>query len=132
MSQDPVTVTQQVFERFGNADVPAILELLSDEVRIEFYGPKVIPYAGNYDGKGEARRFFETVLTSVDIHQFEPQQFLCDGDMVTVTGDLHLTARATGRSFRSAFAHVITVADGRWVRFRDFMNTAVAAEAFSA
>jgi uncharacterized protein len=130
MLTDPVDVTRAVFERFGNKDVPAILELLDQQVRVEFYGPPVIPYAGTYDGKTEARRFFETVLSSVEIHQFEPQQFLCDGDVVTVTGDLHLTARSTGRSFRSAFAHVITVADGRWLRFRDFMDTAVAAEAF--
>lgn len=130
MLQDPVEVTMAVFERFGRKDVPAILELLDDQVRIEFYGPAVIPYAGTYDGKTDASRFFETVLSSVDIHQFEPQQFLRDGDMVTVTGDLHLTARSTGRSFRSAFAHIITVADGRWLRFRDFMNTAAAAAAF--
>lgn len=130
MPLDPVSVTRAVFERFGNADVPAILELLDDRVLIEFYGPPVIPYAGIYNGRAEAQRFFETVLGSVDIHQFEPQQFLCDGRMVTVTGDLHLTARPTARSFRSAFAHVITVADGRWLRFRDFMDTAAAAAAF--
>ena len=49
-----------------------------------------------------------------------------------VTGNLRLTARSTGREIRSAFAHVITVADGKWVRFRDFMNTSVAEAAFRA
>lgn len=130
MSDKPVDVTMDVFTRFGNKDVPAILEKLADDILIEFYGPFVIPYAGTYRGLGEARRFFETVLGSVDIHQFEPEQFLCDGEMVTVTGNLHLTARATGRDIRSAFAHVITVADGKWLRFRDFMNTSAAEAAF--
>lgn len=129
---NPVDVTVSVFERFGNKDVPGILEFLADDVLIEFYGPEVIPYAGTYRGKQEARRFFETVLSSVDIHQFDPEQFLRDGDMVTVTGDLHLTARSTGRDIRSAFAHVITVKDGKWVRFRDFMNTCQAQAAFAA
>lgn len=131
MNKSPVDVTVELFTRFGNQDVPAIVELLADDVLIEFYGPDSIPYAGTYHGKEEAERFFHTVLSSVDIHRFEPEQFLCDGDMVTVTGDLHLTAKSTGKPIKSSFAHVITVRDGKWVRFRDFMNTAVAVEAFS-
>ncbi|MGJ8671149.1 MAG: nuclear transport factor 2 family protein [Oceanococcus sp.] len=131
MSNTPVDVTIEVFTRFGNKDVPGIVEMLADDVRIEFYGPEVIPYAGIYDGKTEAERFFSTVLSSVEIHQFEPEQFLSDGQMVTVTGQLHLTALSTGRDIKSNFAHVITVEDGKWKRFRDFMDTATAAAAFS-
>lgn len=131
MSNTEVEITIEVFTRFGNKDVPAILELLDDDVLIEFYGPEVIPYAGTYRGLAEAETFFSTVLSSVDIHQFEPEQFLSDGKMVTVTGDLHLTARSTGRDIRSAFAHIITVERGKWVRFRDFMNTHEAVQAFS-
>ncbi len=131
MSSDPVDVTIEVFTRFGNKDIPAILEMLDDEILIEFYGPSVIPYAGTYRGVQEAEKFFSTVLSSVDIHQFEPEQMLKDGNMVTVTGDLHLTARSTGRDIKSSFAHVITVKDGKWLRFRDFMNTAEAVAAFS-
>lgn len=131
MSTDPVAVTRELFVRFGNGDVPGIVELLDDDVRIQFYGPPVIPYANDYRGRAEAQRFFETVLASVEIHQFEPEQFLCDGNMVTVTGQLHLTARSTGKDFRSDFAHVITVENGKWTRFRDFMDTASAVAAFS-
>ena len=131
MSTPEVDTTIEVFTRFGNKDVPAILELLNDDVVIEFYGPSVIPYAGNYRGLAEAETFFSTVLSSVDIHQFEPEQFLSDGKMVTVTGQLHLTARSTGRDIRSDFAHVITVENGKWTRFRDFMNTAEAVATFS-
>lgn len=131
MSKTPLETTTEIFTRFGAKDVPGILELLADDVRIDFYGPSVIPYAGTYHGKDQARRFFETVLSSVDIHQFDAQQMVQSGDdTVTVTGELHLTARSTGRPIKSDFAHVITVRDGKWVRFRDFMNTAVAAAAF--
>ena len=131
MSDNPVSVTMELFARFGNGDVDGIVELLDDDIFIQFYGPPVIPYAGRYHGKAEARRFFETVLASVEIHQFEPEQFLADGPMVTVTGQLHLSARSTGREIRSDFAHVITVENGKWTRFRDFMDTAQAAAAFA-
>lgn len=125
-----IEITQQLFTAFGQADIPAILDLVDDEIVIEFYGPAVIPYAGSYRGRDEARRFFETVLASVDIQRFEPQEFLADRDKVVVTGQLSLVAKATGGTIESDFVHVITMRDGKWVRFRDFMNTAAAAAAF--
>lgn len=126
-----VEVTQKLFERFGAADIPGILEYIHDDVVIEFYGPSVIPYAGTYRGREEARQFFENVLTNVDIHVFDAEQFFSEGAMVSVTGTLHLTAKRTGRDIKSCFAHVITVQDGKWIRFRDFMDTSVAMAAFS-
>lgn len=127
----PIETTRAVFAAFGAGDVEAIVALLDADIAIEFYGPQIIPYAGHYQGKTEARRFFETVLSSVDIHQFDPLDFFSDGEKVTVTGHLRLTARSTGREIESDFAHVITVRGEKWLRFRDFMDTAVAVAAFS-
>lgn len=127
-----IETTQAIFAAFGAGDIPAILEHLAEDVVIEFYGPAVIPYAGTYRGRAEARRFFETVLSSVRINQFEPEEFLADADKVIVTGHLNLNALSTGGTIDSDFVHVITLADGKWTRFRDFMNTAVAVAAFSA
>ncbi len=36
-----------------------------------------------------------------------------------------------GGTIDSDFVHVITLRSGKWLRFRDFMNTAVAVEAFA-
>lgn len=128
---DAIAVTQTIFGYFGAGDIDRMLEHMDESIVIDFYGPPVIPYAGHYAGQAEARRFFETVLASVDIHVFEPQQFFGQGNMVAVTGKLHLSARSTGRDIRSDFAHIIEVRDGRWCWFRDFMDTAVAQAAFS-
>jgi len=127
----PRDVTEEVFAAFGEGDVDRIMRSLHDRVRIEFYGPDTIPYAGHYSGQHECRRFFETVLASVDIHQFDAEEFICEGNKVVVTGHLNLTARSTGGSIDSDFVHVITVADGKWLLFRDFMNTANAHAAFA-
>ncbi|MEO9599785.1 nuclear transport factor 2 family protein [Parasphingorhabdus sp.] len=128
----PIDVTKNVFEAFGAHDVDTIVQWLHRDIEVEFYGPDVIPYARTWKGLPEARKFFETVLSSVDIHQFDPEEFICEGNKVVVTGHLRLTAKSTGKGIESDFAHVITVADGKWLRFRDFMNTVEAANAFSA
>ncbi len=126
----PRQVTEEVFTAFGEGNVDRIMRSLHEKVRIEFYGPDVIPYAGYYDGQAQCRGFFETVLSSVDIHQFDPEDFICESDKVVVTGHLNLTARSTGRTIDSDFVHVITVADEKWLLFRDFMNTSNAEAAF--
>lgn len=123
--------TQALFAAFGEGDVPRIMTHLAGDPRIEFYGPSVIPYAGTYQGREECAKFFETVLSSVDIHVFEPEEFIASGKKIIVTGHLHLTARATGRDIRSDFVHVIDLEGAKWTRFRDFMNTAEAVAAFS-
>lgn len=130
-SDKNIAATQKLFEAFGAKDIPAILKYLDPDIRIEFYGPSVIPYAGTYDGMSAARRFFETVLSSVDINQFDAEEIYGTGDKVIVTGHLNLRALSTGRIIDSDFVHVITLRDERWLRFRDFMNTAVAVAAFS-
>ncbi|MEP1906115.1 MAG: nuclear transport factor 2 family protein [Nitratireductor sp.] len=130
-TQKNIETTQALFAAFGAQDIPGIMEFLHPEIAIEFYGPPVIPYAGTYSGLEECRGFFETVLSSVDIHQFDAEEFIAERDKVVVTGHLNLAAKATGRSIDSDFVHVITLKDGKWLRFRDFMNTAVAVAAFA-
>jgi uncharacterized protein len=125
-----LAVVQGLFQAFGAGDITTILNHLAEDVTIDFYGPPVIPYAGHYAGLEDARKFFETVLASVEIHQFDPLEFIAKGDNVIVTGELELTAKSTGNRFASDFVHAITLRDGKWIWFRDFMNTFVAAEAF--
>jgi len=126
-----IAATQALFAAFGAKDIPAILEYLHPGIVIEFYGPSTIPYAGTYRGLDECRHFFSTVLSSVDINRFDAEEFIAERDKVVVTGHLNLTARSTGRTIESDFVHVITLKDEKWVRFRDFMNTAEAVAAFS-
>ncbi len=126
-----IAVTKALFHAFGAQDISAIMEFLHPDAVIEFYGTPVIPYAGIYRGHDKCRRFFERVLSSVDVHRFDAEEFIAYRDKVIVTGHLNLTARSTGRPIDSDFVHVITLKDAQWIRFRDFMNTAIAVAAFS-
>ena len=124
-------LTQEIFVRFGNADIDAIAELLHDDCVIDFYGPDEIPYAGNYVGKDNCRKFFETVLSNVNVHEFEAEEFFHQGDRVFVVGRLRLTTKATGGEIKSAFVQIIDCKDGKWIGFKEIMNSAVAQQAFT-
>jgi hypothetical protein len=53
-AEENVKTVQEGYAAFGRGDVPAILELLTDDIEwIEPGPPDVIPVAGTYRGKDE-------------------------------------------------------------------------------
>jgi ketosteroid isomerase-like protein len=44
-------VVQQGYEAFGRGDIPALLDLLTDDVEWVYQGPSVIPFAGTRHGR---------------------------------------------------------------------------------
>jgi uncharacterized protein len=118
------TIVQQAYEAFGRGDVPAILELVADEVDWEFVGPASLPYAGRRRNKQEVGNFFADVQRADDIHRFEPREFIDAGEHVTVFGWENATARESGRQFEGEWVHVFTVKGGKVTRWRGFYDTA--------
>lgn len=119
------TIVRKAYEAFGRKDVPAILELIADDVDWEFVGSASLPYAGCRRNRNEVRDFFAAIPRTDDIHAFEPREFIEAGDHVTVLGWESATALDTGKQFESEWVHVFTVRSGKVTRWRGFFNTAV-------
>ena len=62
--------------------------------------------------------------------QFEPKEFVAQGDKVVALGHYAWHVRSTGREWESDFAHVFTVEDGKVRRFQEYTDSAALAEAF--
>ncbi len=117
-------IIQQAYEAFGRGDIPAILELVADEVDWKFVGSPGLPYAGERRNRQEVGNFFAEVQGADDIHHFEPREFIEAGEHVTVLGWESCTGRDTARKFESEWVHVFTVKNGKVTRWRGFYNTA--------
>lgn len=118
------TVVQQVYEAFGRGDVPAILNLVAEDVDWEFVGPASLAYAGRRRNHQEVADFFAAIPGADEIHAFEPREFIEAGEHVTVLGWESSTALDTQKKFESEWVHVFTVQDGKITRWRGFFNTA--------
>ncbi|CAG9931262.1 nuclear transport factor 2 family protein [Candidatus Nitrotoga arctica] len=118
------TIVKQVYEAFGRGDVPAILNLIADEVDWEFVGSTNLPYAGRRKNPKEVADFFAAVAQSEDIHAFEPREFIEANEHITVLGWEDTTVRDTNKKFESEWIHVFTVKNGKITRWRGFLNTA--------
>jgi ketosteroid isomerase-like protein len=127
-----VGVVQQAYEAFGRGDIPAVLDLLTEDVEWTFQGPSVIPFAGTFRGREGIEEFYSLVGETLEFEQFEPREFVAQGDMVVVVGYERSVVKQTGRRFEQEWAHVYTLRDDKIATGRFFENTAAEVEAFTA
>jgi len=125
-----VQVTRALYRAVPAGDAETVVACMHPEVEITYYGTDAIPYAGTYRGSEGVGRFLEAVAASVEVVEMEPKLFIEQGDHLAVWGSLLFRTKRRGREFRSDFAHIITLRDAKWYRFRDFANSALAAQIF--
>ncbi|MDP9367401.1 MAG: nuclear transport factor 2 family protein [Chloroflexota bacterium] len=130
--RQPVGVVRQCYEAVGRGDVPGVLDLLTDDVEWTLQGPSVIPFAGSRRGRGGVAEFFSLVGDTLEFHEFQPREFVAQGNTVVVLGHERSLVKPTGRTFEQEWAHIYTLRDGKIARFRAFEDTATLAGAFSA
>jgi uncharacterized protein len=114
-----------MYEAFGHGDVPAILERLAKDVEWEYgSATTTVPWLQPRRGRAGAEAFFAS-LAEIDMHQFEPKNFLEDGSVVVVLFDFEATVKATGRRVREVDeVHIWHFDDrGQVVRFGHRVDT---------
>ena len=123
-------IMKEAYAAFARGDVAAILAICDPKAEFEIAGPKGIPWAGSYRGPEGAKKYFAAIEAEADVEAFEPHTFVAEGDKVVVLGVETIRSRRTGRSYETHWVHAFTLADGKIIKFREYCDTATAAEAF--
>ena len=84
--------------RHSARSIPALLDLLTDDVEWTLQGPSVIPFAGTRHGHEGVAEFFSVLGETLEFEQFEPREFVAQGDTVVVVGIERSVSKATGRT----------------------------------
>jgi uncharacterized protein len=117
-------IVQQAYAAFGRQDIPALLELVADEVDWECVAPSSLPYAGKRKTRAEVADFFAAIPKADAIEVFEPREFIEAGEHVIVLGWEKSTALDTKKGFETDWVHVFTVKNDKVIRWRGFFDTA--------
>jgi uncharacterized protein len=92
-----IATVQGIYAAFGRGDVPAILEVLAEDVDWEYgQAPTDVPWLQPRRGRAGAVGFFES-LGAIDFARLEATTFLESGSTVVVLLQLEATVKATGR-----------------------------------
>lgn len=120
----PVAIVRRSYEAFARRDMVAVVgDMHPDIVWEQAQG---LPHGGTYRGLAAVRA---AIFDPLDRDWWEsfsalPEEFLAAGETVVVLGRYHGVAKGTGRQLDVPFVHVWTLAGGRAVRFRQFLDTA--------
>jgi ketosteroid isomerase-like protein len=134
---DNITVIQEIYAAFGRGDLDAILAAVADEpdwgfdVPEHVPGAKAVPFLHHLTSRSDvAETYFGSVAREMEWHAFVPRSFFGSGDEVMTLIDVDFTVRSTGRRVQAQEVHHFTLADGKIVRYRPFLDTATFIEAF--
>ncbi len=120
-----------LYASFAKGDVPAVLGAL--DPKVEWREADGFPYAGTYKGPDAVLQgVFMPLGTDWDGFTVIPDEIVASGDRVIAMGHYAGKYKATGKSFRTPFAHAWRLSDGKVVNFQQYTDTAVVQEATRA
>lgn len=125
-----VALVRGLYRAFGDRDIDRVLGMLSPDVEWGEPANPFNPSGGTRHGHAGFLEWAQVGRESEEILALEPRQFLTDEGSVAVVGYLKCRVKATGRTYESDFVHLVSLAAGKIVRFREFFDTFAAAEAF--
>lgn len=128
---DNTRVVKQAYAAFGRGDVQGILDTLDEAVLWKPINGAAshVPTAGERRGKAGVKEFFQILARSTMFDQFEPRDFVAQGDKVVALG--HYRARVVGGgSFESDWVMLFTLRAGKIVEFQEFTDSAAVNAAF--
>jgi hypothetical protein len=129
-TQENIKIVQKLYEAFGRRDIPAILEMLSEDVEWGEPENPFNPAGGTRYGHPGFMEWINIGREAEDILILEPRKFLSDQDSVAVYGHMKCLAKPTGKTYESDFVHLVTIKDGKIIKFQEFFDTYIAGEAF--
>ena len=118
-------VVQDAYAAFGRGDIPAILNLLDENVTWKPVtgAADYVPTAGERHGKASVKEFFKILGESVQFERFEPREFVAQDDKVVALG--RYTGKTPGgRTFESEWVMIFTLRGGKVVTFQEFADSA--------
>ncbi len=130
IEQQHLQSVQGIYAAFGRGDIPTVLSALADTIEWQVTGPAETAYTGTRRGKPQVLEFFVVLGQTVEIQEFEPREFIVQGETVVVIGHERMKIKATGRVAENDWVMVFTIHDGQVVRFREYDDTAAVAAAF--
>ncbi|KAA9349243.1 nuclear transport factor 2 family protein [Larkinella humicola] len=131
MRNQAMTVVQTMFGAFAKGDIDGITQTVADTSTWTYHGTHEIPYAGEFVGKAGVAKFIQTIFETVDIQDFQVDQFIADGNTVVVLGSEQQKIKANGEILSQKWVQVYQVEDGLITRMDEFANTAHAEKLFT-
>jgi ketosteroid isomerase-like protein len=130
-TQENLQVVKDGYAAFSRGDIPGLLALMAEDVEWQIPGAG-LPLAGTYRGRDGVANFFQKLAADTEILDFQPREFVADGDRVLVVGWERAKVKATNRTVEVDWIMSFTVRNGKVAKFREYTDTKALADAYGA
>jgi len=127
-----VRLIGEIYAAFSRGDTVAVLNNCDPQAELNFEGPSVIPWAGNWQGRDGWAKFFQTLGENADEITLQMQPFAAQGDNVVTVGRYQARVKRTGKRIDSPLVHLWTICNGKVMKCQELTNTATEAAACTA
>jgi len=127
--QENARLVQQVYQNVKAGAIQSVLNFLAEDVQWQLPEMENVPFAGRWQGRQQVGQFFSKLAETQDIVEFEPEEFIAQGDKVVVLGRFSMRVKSTGKDSFSDWAHIWTIKDGEITLFREYVDTAAVMKA---
>lgn len=123
-------IAQALYAYFGEGNLPAILDLLTDDIKWTCPGPKaILPYTGVFHGKEGVTEFFKQISENKDFPKFEAREYVAEGDKVVALGYWDAISKKTGKPYSGDWAMAFYFRDGKISEHKEYYDSYGEAEA---
>src|SRR5437763_14852997 len=116
--QENTAIAQQGYDNFKTGNIEALLDQLSDDITWQLPEMKGVPLGGTRTGRDGVADFFATVARDQEVIEFEPREFVAQGDKVVSLGHYKWRVKENGRELETEFVHVFKIRHRQNVRLR--------------
>src|ERR671928_1191573 len=109
--QENIALVKRAYDNFKAGNIADILDSVTDDVDWQLPQMQGIGFSGARKGREAVAEFFAGVGGTQETLNFEPREFVAQGDKVVALGNYRWRVRSNGREYGSEWAHVFTFRD---------------------
>ncbi|SEA22085.1 nuclear transport factor 2 family protein [Bizionia paragorgiae] len=122
MKNSARALVEKMFTAFSSGDADAFVATVSEDTVWVYHGTQIIP-AGTFEKKEGVRTFFTNIMERTEIINFEPQQYIVEGNMVVVLGKEHQKVKRSGRELKQKWVQIYTVENELITKMEEFATS---------
>ena len=115
-------VVDKMFTAFASGDVDGFVATVSEDTVWIYHGTQIIP-AGVFVKKEGVKTFFTNIMERTEIINFEPQEFIVEGNKVVVLGREHQKVKRSGRELKQKRVQIYTVENELITKMEEFATS---------
>ena len=117
-------MAQELYNLFGQGNVPAILDLVTDDIVWTCPGPTdILPYAQVYHGKKGVAEFFKLIYANKDFPSFKIHEYISEGNKVVALGHWDAKSKKTGNPYSGDWVMVFYFRDGKLYEHKEYYDS---------